>query len=189
MYICYGRNHVRIPMYRQEFYLPETLYDKAMPFLHDGTTVYFEYDYCRYVPVYNEHELTLACRVTCESHNENHAQFDEDGWIQDVANIWERAEHCPDDDEESEEREDEEDPEYFTCSEEEGATEEEPTENDLLAMEAARLPYTRLFRLAEEELRLQAAGHPPPASASCDSARTTALPVARYSSFAKKRAA
>lgn len=91
MHICVGGTRARLPMSRHRFYLPEDLYELAVAELHGGARVDFEYACERFAPVYNEHELSLACRVVSEHHNEVHAAFDEDGWIADVARIWERA--------------------------------------------------------------------------------------------------
>jgi hypothetical protein len=69
MYACFGPNRQRVPMFGHEYYIPEALYDVLIKYFNSGNKISFEYDSGYYVPVYNEHELAIVCRVVTEYHN------------------------------------------------------------------------------------------------------------------------
>eukprot|EP00961_Rhodomonas_salina_P196085 2646863-Rhodomonas_salina.1 len=61
-----------------DYVLPESLHDEAVRMLNRGQHLQLEYDFGYFTPIYNEHELSLACRMVSESHNRSIVEHDDD---------------------------------------------------------------------------------------------------------------
>lgn len=82
-----------------QWYDPEELLEATRRGFEEGVRLHLEYDCGGVTPIYNVHELALACRLVCDYHNQMVNHFDDDGWIEDTARIWERALFVTEDDE------------------------------------------------------------------------------------------
>lgn len=90
MFICWGSRKVRIPMLSTEYWLPENLTEIANAKLVECQPVFFEYGHEMFEQIYNLEELQIIARVVCTYHNEMFNKFDDDSWIQNTADIWEK---------------------------------------------------------------------------------------------------
>jgi hypothetical protein len=87
MHICLG--HFKQRVYTRDATIPDHLLGLALPHLRDGQKLWLEIDTGRHVVIYNESELALACRAVAEYHRALR-DLDDDKWVQETANIWEK---------------------------------------------------------------------------------------------------
>jgi hypothetical protein len=96
-YVCVGVARHRIPV--RDGIVAEQFYDEVLHYMCDMQLLSLERDTGLYTPIYNEHELLLACRLAVDAHSDAMAvRLEDDGWQAETAQIWERM-LLPDEDE------------------------------------------------------------------------------------------
>ena len=87
--MAYGPLRTRLHFDAQQYLTPETVFRKGNRYIQDDQVLYFEFDYGCFTPIHNTHELQIVSRVIADYHNNACKAYDDDGWHDETAAIWE----------------------------------------------------------------------------------------------------